>query len=333
MKKIFAIIFVGFVSISVLTSCTSTQQNIISPPDPTVVNSEEEAANINFPVIGIVSEAIEVQDYVYVQLDDGSNKKIWTAMPTIEVKVGDQLILPVPGLAMPDYRSEYLDRTFGFIYFVSSLFTEEAFNKQGKRKTENSEQASQPSHSPENSHHSLVAKNENSSNIKDIAHNKENLCRQLAQTKNAGKSTTAENEKNIKLCEEKYQRTAQEKHQTTIVDVSNLEKVKIASTGTTIAEVFDQKDKLAGQLVTIRCEVTKYASMIMGTNWAHLQDGTSAQDGNKDLTVTTSAEVKAGDVVMVQGKVTLNKDFGAGYKYDVIIEDASIIVMSSSANP
>jgi hypothetical protein len=34
--------------------------------------------------------------------------------------------------------------------------------------------------------------------------------------------------------------------------------------------------------------------------------------------------VKLGDIILVEGTLVLNKDFGAGYKYDVIIEDAQI---------
>ena len=33
-----------------------------------------------------------------------------------------------------------------------------------------------------------------------------------------------------------------------------------------------------------------------------------------------------GDTVLVSGTMVLNKDFGAGYKYDLIIEDATITV-------
>ena len=72
---------------------------------------------------------------------------------------------------------------------------------------------------------------------------------------------------------------------------------------------------------TMRGKVTKVNSGILGKNWVHIQDGTEAE-GNFDLTVTTQETAKVGDVVVVQGKITLNKDFGSGYKYDVIMEEA-----------
>jgi hypothetical protein len=61
----------------------------------------------------------------------------------------------------------------------------------------------------------------------------------------------------------------------------------------------------------------------MGKNWIHLQDG-SGQQGTNDLTVTTSGTANAGDTVVVAGKLSVDKDFGYGYKYAVIVEDAQV---------
>ena len=91
--------------------------------------------------------------------------------------------------------------------------------------------------------------------------------------------------------------------------------------GISIAQLFGDTATHGGQSVKIRGKVTKVNSGIMGKNWVHIQDGTEAE-GNYDLTVTTQETAKVGDVVVVQGKITLNKDFGSGYKYDVIMEDA-----------
>ena len=62
----------------------------------------------------------------------------------------------------------------------------------------------------------------------------------------------------------------------------------------------------------------------MGANWYHLQDGSGlVKDGTHDLVVTSAAEFKAGDIVTVNGTLTTDKDFGAGYAYPVIIEEAT----------
>ncbi len=47
--------------------------------------------------------------------------------------------------------------------------------------------------------------------------------------------------------------------------------------------------------------------------------------GRNDLTVTfADGTVAAGDVVVARGTVALDQDFGAGYKYDVMIENATV---------
>ena len=80
-----------------------------------------------------------------------------------------------------------------------------------------------------------------------------------------------------------------------------------------------------GKKVRIRGQVVKFNANIMGRNWLHLQDGTGAA-GTNDLTITSAATVNVGDTILAKGVVTTNKDFGFGYKYDVIIEKADVTV-------
>lgn len=96
-----------------------------------------------------------------------------------------------------------------------------------------------------------------------------------------------------------------------------------AKGGQTVAEVFAKKDALGGKAVLIRGKVVKYNSGIMGRNWVHIQDGSGAA-GTNDLTVTTDGSAEVGATVLVKGTLGLNKDFGAGYEYGVIVEDATV---------
>jgi len=97
--------------------------------------------------------------------------------------------------------------------------------------------------------------------------------------------------------------------------------------GKTVGELFANKAELSGQEVTLRGKVVKFNSQIMEKNWLHVQDG-SGDDaaGTHDVTITTDATAKVGDTVLVRGPVVLDKDFGAGYKYAVLIENATITV-------
>jgi len=110
------------------------------------------------------------------------------------------------------------------------------------------------------------------------------------------------------------------------VDVTGIER---AEGGKTVGEIFDQKDSLAGKEVVLRAKVVKANFGIMGRNWLHVRDGTKSSSGADDLTVTTSGTAEVGARVLVRGKVSVNKDFGFGYHYDVIIEDATVTVERS----
>ena len=92
-----------------------------------------------------------------------------------------------------------------------------------------------------------------------------------------------------------------------------------AEGGLTISELFANKEKYEGKTVKIKGQVTKFNAQIMGKNWIHIQDGTE-YGGLFDLTATSALEVIVGDIVSLEGKVALNKDFGYGYKYDIILE-------------
>ena len=98
-----------------------------------------------------------------------------------------------------------------------------------------------------------------------------------------------------------------------------------AEGGSTIAELYAGMSDLAGKPVIVRGRVVKYTANIMGHNWLHIQDGTGTS-GTNDLTVTTDGTAKIGDLVLVRGTAATNKDFGAGYSYELIIEEATVAV-------
>jgi hypothetical protein len=108
------------------------------------------------------------------------------------------------------------------------------------------------------------------------------------------------------------------------VDLTGLQPAK---DGKTVQQIIEGKAKLDGKSVIVRGKVVKYNGGIMGKNWLHIRDGSgSAEQGDHDLTVTTATEAKVGDTVLITAKVSLNKDFGAGYKYAIILEDAKVTV-------
>ncbi|MEN8229893.1 MAG: DNA-binding protein [Bacteroidota bacterium] len=100
--------------------------------------------------------------------------------------------------------------------------------------------------------------------------------------------------------------------------------IEPAEGGVSIAELYKNKEKFANKIVKVRGKVTKFNGKIMSRNWIHLQDAPGNQ-GKIDLTATTGEEAKVGDIITLEGVITLDKDFGAGYFYDIIMENARLV--------
>lgn len=108
-----------------------------------------------------------------------------------------------------------------------------------------------------------------------------------------------------------------------IASVSNITK---AVDGYTVAELFSRKAELKGKVVKVRGKVVKVSNEIMKTNWIHIQDGTGTA-GTRDIIFRAkTATANVGDVVLASGTLVTDQDFGYGYKYEVIVEDASFEV-------
>lgn len=96
-----------------------------------------------------------------------------------------------------------------------------------------------------------------------------------------------------------------------------------AKGGYTVEELYAKKAQLNGKKVSVRGKVVKVNPQIMGKNWLHLQDGTG-KPGTNDITITTTQNANMGDLVLAACTMAVDKDFGAGYKYDVILENCTL---------
>ncbi len=100
--------------------------------------------------------------------------------------------------------------------------------------------------------------------------------------------------------------------------------VSPAEGSTSIAQLYAGAANFGGKKVKMKGQVVKINEEVMGKNWIHLQDGTGTT-GDFDLAVTTLDKVKMDEVVTFEGTISLKKDFGYGYFYDVIMEDAKLV--------
>lgn len=111
-----------------------------------------------------------------------------------------------------------------------------------------------------------------------------------------------------------------------IVPFADLKVTKAAGPdGHSVGELFKDATALDKKKVVVKGQVVKISKNIMGKNWIHIQDGTGdPKNSTHDLVVTTMDSAKKGDIVVVEGTAVANKDFGSGYKYVVLMEDAKV---------
>ena len=94
------------------------------------------------------------------------------------------------------------------------------------------------------------------------------------------------------------------------------------ATPVTIASLLDNPASFEGQWVEVTGTCTKINEGILNRNWIHIRDGGAE---GKDLVVTSDASVKPGDPVKMKAMVRLDRDFGSGYSYAVLLEDGILL--------
>lgn len=115
-----------------------------------------------------------------------------------------------------------------------------------------------------------------------------------------------------------------QQHQSQSVAAKADIKIEPCADCVTIGRLIADKKSFSGKKIRVKGVVTKVNEAIMDKNWIHIQDGTEAE-GIYDLTVTTGQKVSVGDTVTFEGNIVLDKDFGYGYFYNVLMEDGNIL--------
>ncbi len=93
----------------------------------------------------------------------------------------------------------------------------------------------------------------------------------------------------------------------------------------TVEELYTAKASLDGKEISVKGKVVKVSVGIMDKNWIHVQDGSGdPKEMTNNLVVTSQDLPKVGDIVVVNGTLRADKNFGGGYRYEVIVEEATI---------
>lgn len=266
---------------------------------PILAEEKKQAAATESPVNlngkAIKGKALETMDsggYTYV-LIDAPQGKIWVAVPQAKVEVGQE-VMANPGMAMMDFKSKTLNKTFDVVIFSSGLGdpSKPASPKKGPAMGGGSSfaQAMQAESGAPNPHGNMGGAMGGAA------------MGEAALGGPSGGSSTA------------------------VVAASEVKVDKATGDNAqTVEECFNKAKELDNKKVQVRGKVMKVSKMIMGKNWVHLQDGTgNPMKNSHDLVVTTMADPAPDSIVLIEGTLHANKDFGSGYKYDVIIEDAQV---------
>ncbi|MBN2705146.1 MAG: DNA-binding protein [Deltaproteobacteria bacterium] len=205
----------------------------------------------------------------------------WVAAPKIQVEVGRSLSF-APGMVMADFKSETLNRTFSEIVFSSGLSGEAT-----------------PGAAPVAGEcpggHGSEGENAALSGGAAMGGMAGSMTG-MGSMKSSGRITVPP----LDLAIEKAE----------------------GQNAFTVAELFARAAELNQQKITVRGKVVKVSSHIMGKNWVHLQDGSGVpENGTHDLVLTTQQQPVVGEILVAAGTLSADKDFGSGYRYDVIIEE------------
>ncbi len=267
----------------------------LKTPAPAV--TEAQGSNT---ISGTVLETMASGGYTYMKVDTGKAQQ-WCAIPEAQVKTGDKISYH-DGMVMDNFTSKSLNRTFDSIVFSTGLVVGQVPPKADPQAMDSTMMNSdQP-----NPHATMPGANNAGGTDAFAGAVKAEASAstmQGAETESGGSvGATAP------FAEIKIEKAAGEN-------------------GYTVAEVFAGTKKLDGKIIRIQGKVVKFSPGIMGKNWIHLQDGSGDPLKNThDLVITTSAEPpKDKEIITIEGIVRANKDFGAGYSYVVMVEEAKII--------
>lgn len=128
----------------------------------------------------------------------------------------------------------------------------------------------------------------------------------------------------IRTTEKAVESDQENTHINADVSTENMVKIEKPKNGTSLSELFSAKKSFSGKSIIVKGQVVKVNNGIMNKNWVHIVDGTQF-DGKNDLGITTLDSVNIGDIVTFKGKLSLDKDFGHGYVYPILLEDAKLV--------
>ncbi len=273
-------------------SAPATVKPAVVQPDAQPSASPQVAPRV--AIAGKVTETMDAAGYTYVNVETG-NGPVWAAIPETKVEVGQEVSL-AGGMEMANFESKTLGKTFDSVIFSSGI--------------------SQPAGSG-----SLPA--ETASVTAETASVPVEIASVPVETGGESFADAMQGEASQATVPST---STSGGSQAAIVQSEDVKVEKAEGENAyTVGEIFEKRKDLDQQRIMVRGKVVKVSLGIMGKNWLHLQDGTGdASAKTHDLVVTTAAQPGKDTIVVVEGLVSADRDFGSGYRYDVIVENAEV---------
>ncbi len=247
--------------------------------------SSERVMNETSSIQGSILEIIQVPHYTYLRIGNSGQAGTWAAVTSDTDLKVGDAVRVVQAQAMHDFQSSALKRSFKTIYFGV---------------VEGKGQPAAPGAQGVNGNpHAGI----------DMTDNPHGTGAQAAAPTNPDGTNPH----------------AQAPASADTIPIGNVAKAK-GNSGYTVADIYAKRASLAGKVVRVRAVIVKTVPGVMGKTFLHVRDGSGSEKaGNYDLAITTQAEPQLGDTLLFEGKVGVDVDFGAGYKYSAIVQDAQLV--------
>jgi hypothetical protein len=269
---------------------TALSAPAVAPADPAGDTKAVAAPNV---IAGTVLERLDVEKYTYLRLDTGQPGGTWAAVASAKVAVGDKVRIADAQL-MTAFVSATLKRTFDTIYF--GVLEDGAATPR------------------------VAALQPAAGSLADDPHAGIPGAPALGAWKGAQSVPGVDDPHATGNPHAAGNPHGASAPAVSTVVAGSVRKAEGAA-GRTVAEVHQQRGALKGETVRVRAVVVKVVTGVLGRSFLRVRDGSESGEV-KDLLVTTEATPAVGSRVLVEGKVTTDKDYGAGYVYPVLIEDA-----------
>jgi hypothetical protein len=313
MTVVLALVIVAAIAIALATARTSHGAGIrADDPTPSTPLADESAsppAAEDGALSGEVLETVPVSKYTYLRLR-GSDGEVWAAVPSANVEIGSRVTIS-NATRMDDFKSTTLGRSFKVIYFgtlgvAAGANTGDALVPKfpvGDDQDVDSDQKLPPGH-PDIGANSAPGAPADDSNALPSGH------------PDIGSSAAGNASPHGGMSDSQAE------------PAMPLPKIVRAAGGNghVIAELAADRYELAGQRVRVTGQVTKVTPDVQGRAFFHLRDDSASNKGSAvDLVVTSVATPKRGQVATFEGTLRADDDIGIGYKYPVLLEDATVV--------